>query len=1139
MPDAWEIIYNPPFNPTNSVDGLLDSDGDGLTNKLEYIFGCNPTNSDTDVDGMLDGWEVANGLNPLLNDSVADPDSDGVSNLAEYLAGTDPQDMDEDNDGMPNAWETANGLDLLTDDSAGDADSDGLTNVQEYEAQTDPQFEDSDNDRLTDWEELNTHQTDPSLKDTDDDGAEDWFELDQGIDPLVDEFSVPEEEPMEALGEPLAMAASSWSDFLADDFNDNGQLNIDELHRYPVFTIEAQVITNKPVGISYNGASVLIDTYYSGFGAGVYSYHKVLYGKPGVKYSIDELLGRNVDLWEANHTLLYPSVHIVADVDHAVDDGGFNHTTPTGGHIYPFSCSYRIEKEAAGLFGRKMSIPINDDDDNEDGTPDCENEIIDSSEDTNDMGRVVFEQLDIHSDAPAFEIFVNASTNLRVFRVDNGQVIEPYSPGTSEPGAMPWDPPIVSPPSGDNIYADLIAGDLAVWVEGLSVSTDPNQTADSIADNGRWYLPFYSIPNPTSGGSWGTYLGLYYNTNALSRYPYFTNDLIRFSVEVKPDIAIIPDWNRDRQIDINEKGSPTNVVPYRFWINDDADSGDIAEGNSDIPGQGGKWNPLKNNANYEDKKVNGRSDLTDFFPVWLRLESALETYPSGGDIEYRLRHYGEDLRFVYTDLARDQAGDYLITDVTSCGSDFNQNVYEADAVKVKADGVVLNSSFLSRIVANPDKGVLLIESIGSTAFPLELTVVSNGTVLVSAQLPLRTSSVEFMFRHKNIRPDGAGMPDRDSSAAINELLSNGKNFVFVHGYNVNEQQARGWQSTLFKRMFWSGSNARFHGVTWCGDQSQVRIPILGTTVTPNYHVNVLNALNSAQGLKTYLDSLSGETVVAAHSLGNMMTGAAVARWYADVDKWFMIDGAVAIENFDGSSSVQNTNMIHPDWVEYTNRVWASEWHVLFGVGDYRKQLTWRGYFADAVSKVWNFYSSGEDVLKTHVGDPGPLDYATGGEAWCLQEKRKGRNWISSTGGSTHGGWGFNEEYEGYTPVQAAGISTNVLKTIPFFRPGNGFIQNLYEPHNGSDFAGNYIYEFLAGFVPSRTLPCGANVVDKFNPPNQPSRNFNMNDMQNGWPQGRLGDLDKEDRWLHSDIREISYLYVYEVFDEFITQGGLE
>jgi hypothetical protein len=126
-----------------------------------------PTDPDTDGDGLLDGYEVARGFNPLsAADGPRDRDNDGLSNLDEQNAGTDPDDDDSDDDTLLDGFEVANGFDPL--------------GVGPGEAPSD----DPDNDGLTNFEEQSVG-TDPNDADTDGDGVSDGDEVDAGTDPLV------------------------------------------------------------------------------------------------------------------------------------------------------------------------------------------------------------------------------------------------------------------------------------------------------------------------------------------------------------------------------------------------------------------------------------------------------------------------------------------------------------------------------------------------------------------------------------------------------------------------------------------------------------------------------------------------------------------------------------------------------------------------------------------------------------------------------------------------------------------------------------------------------------------------------------------------------------------------------------------
>ena len=93
IPDDVEIAAG--LDPNDPVDGLLDLDGDGLTNKQELVdFGTGLDNPDTDADGIQDGEEVVPGEDGFITSPVlADTDGDAVNDGDEVEDGTDPTDF--------------------------------------------------------------------------------------------------------------------------------------------------------------------------------------------------------------------------------------------------------------------------------------------------------------------------------------------------------------------------------------------------------------------------------------------------------------------------------------------------------------------------------------------------------------------------------------------------------------------------------------------------------------------------------------------------------------------------------------------------------------------------------------------------------------------------------------------------------------------------------------------------------------------------------------------------------------------------------------------------------------------------------------------------------------------------------------
>jgi len=107
-------------------DACDDSDNDGFMDREEITAGSDPLNPASTPD-LCDGLD--NDLDGQADEGFLDTDSDGQADCI---------DLDDDNDGLPDEWEIANGLEPLANDSGLDPDMDSYVNLKEYQHGSNP-----------------------------------------------------------------------------------------------------------------------------------------------------------------------------------------------------------------------------------------------------------------------------------------------------------------------------------------------------------------------------------------------------------------------------------------------------------------------------------------------------------------------------------------------------------------------------------------------------------------------------------------------------------------------------------------------------------------------------------------------------------------------------------------------------------------------------------------------------------------------------------------------------------------------------------------------------------------------------------------------------------------------------------------
>jgi hypothetical protein len=89
------------------------------------------------------------------------------------------------------------------------------------------------------------------------------------------------------------------------------------------------------------------------------------------------------------------------------------------------------------------------------------------------------------------------------------------------------------------------------------------------------------------------------------------------------------------------------------------------------------------------------------------------------------------------------------------------------------------------------------------------------------------------------------------------------------------------------------------------------------------------------------------------------------------------------------------------------------------------------------------------------------------------------------------------------------------------------------------YAAEHRARLLAACIPALSLAAGKAAIDAITLDG--GGNFDMQALyRSGWPSQRINPNDiLSDRWLHNDLREVAYYFVYPLFRRMVQTGGLQ
>ena len=192
-----------------------------------------------------------------------------------------------------------------------------------------------------------------------------------------------------------------------------------------------------------------------------------------------------------------------------------------------------------------------------------------------------------------------------------------------------------------------------------------------------------------------------------------------------------------------------------------------------------------------------------------------------------------------------------------------------------------------------------------------------------------------------------------------------------------------------------------------------------------------------------------------------------------------------------------------------------------------------------------FYSKGDEVLEMYVTNSisilSGVTNSLGNLAWHKQELFKGRGLFNGLGATTWAGWNVDENILGVNKISVEEaiamdhVDPSAFKTNTVFYC---YPESMNQPAIPLLVRGAHLAMGIPALAPSTGWTGLVDIMGRgksFDENDSGDNSFSGVLRPNGWPIRS----NYNQRWLHSDMKDVSYFYNYKFYEKLKEKGGFQ